>query len=396
MRLAVRLALLFAALFSLRQGILTIVRSMDDGNGRTLSGPTAIRSELGDDPTVGMTVYSVYLHSANAWRLFGKPVPNVDASAPVDSPPKELLELGATGKNSNHGYLSAQFVVPDRLYYVARGDEDTSQSRGSTVGVARWSSGAWRTDERPMYSAPPNEIKWVSVLPPAGQGQDWRMWVVGAYDDRQSAVRYATSRDGLRWTVKPNAVWVGNLETISVQEFGGRLRAWAVQLKKDSNQRELVGFDVDAEGAPIGDPEPVAWQAPELRFGNLAKETIPIVDARAEAIGDGPRHIRLFITYRDSHGKTNITTAENFPVAGERSPTIFARQVKPLVESANAIAESTDNHGAVWPWFLVSGLLGLAAIFPLRKRKASTLEPQDSHAEPAHAANGTGTDNGSN
>ena len=64
----------------------------------------------------------------------------------------------------------------------------------------------------------------------------------------------------------------------------------------------------------------------------IRAENIPIIDARADPVGDDPRHIRLFITYKGPDGKSRIAVAENFPVNGIRTPTVFSRQVKPLLE----------------------------------------------------------------
>src|SRR5205085_1220810 len=56
----------------------------------------------------------------------------------------------------------------------------------------------------------------------------------------------------------------------------------------------------------------------------------------------GPRHIRLYLTYLGKDGKPRITTAENFPVAGDREPTIFSREVKPLVEPSTIARDATS------------------------------------------------------
>jgi hypothetical protein len=155
----------------------------------------------------------------------------------------------------------------------------------------------------------------------------------------------------------------GNIETISVQMWADSLYGWSVVRHKDQPAGELVGFAIGADGIPSRDQEPVAWQAPELRFGNLPKNAIPIVDARAESDPSDARHVRLYVTYRDNLGKTAITSADNFPVAGERSPTIFARQVKALVTQGSDLSAPQrsvlfiSSLGLVGLTLLVLGLL---------------------------------------
>jgi hypothetical protein len=232
---------------------------------------------------------------------------------------------------------SAQQTNPDRVYFVK-----TERNNGSgKVFLARNEDGEWKPTAKPILDVGPGSswdsksIDWISVLPPAAAGTDWLLWYI-ARTGAVARAGFASSRDGISWkkSVEPviDPGYKETIDSVSVIPFAGGLRAWFVQREISTKVAQLLTVQIDpTDGRPLGIPEPVAWQSPkDWRLG-LPKDNIPIVDARADPVGDDPRHIRLFITYKRPDGKKCITVAENFPINGLRMPTVCSRQVEPVL-----------------------------------------------------------------
>ncbi len=235
-----------------------------------------------------------------------------------------------------NGAINGQFAGPDRLYYIGIG-----RDRINRVCLARKSGGNWSPESSAMLdrdgsgSWNADGIRWISVLTPSEGGGVWRMWYVGGHNGGNGQVAYATSADGVRWRKTPGHFVIasrGPIRSISVIPFAGGLRAWYVE--PGSGGYALNTAPISSQTGMASEPgEPVSWQAPrDWRLG-LPKENIPILDARAEPGPDGPRHVRLFITYRGPDGKPRITVAEDFPVGSVREPTVFSRQVEPVISA---------------------------------------------------------------
>jgi hypothetical protein len=299
--------------------------------------------------------------------------------------PTTLLSPSFTRRDDFNGAQNAQFVPLDRLYYIGLGWDDKTPR----VCLARLEGENWKPAGRAILDrGRPGEwdasgIAWVSVLPPAEGFPQWRMWYVGKQGDK-GRVGYATSQDGLRWVKAGKPVLTGesgaSIESVSVLTWLGEPRAWFVQRSAASPRGEMLTVTLSpATGAPNDTPEPVAWQAPELRFGNLPKEAIPLRDARAVAVGDEPRHVRLYLTFLGADGRPRITMADNFPVVGERRPTVFVREVKPLVEPGRLPHRNylSDNRSTVDDLLVIVGAfavgLGLISLAQVHGKRVAKL-----------------------
>jgi hypothetical protein len=233
---------------------------------------------------------------------------------------------------------SGQYAGADKFYSV--GNNRAAQK--GCVFVTQLQDGEWKTRVGAVLDVGRNKswdslsITWISIMPPGEINKGWKMWYVGR-GNGPAKIGLAKSQDGISWTRSPQPVYdPGNKETaesISVVTFAGGMQAWMVQRNLSTKAAQLFTVTIDpVDGSVNGLPEPVAWQAPKDWRQGLPRGNIPIVDARADPVGDDPRHVRLFITYIGPDGKTRITVAENFPVNGIRLPNVFSRQVRPVLE----------------------------------------------------------------
>ena len=234
--------------------------------------------------------------------------------------------------------LSAQQVDPDHVFYIA-----AEGSHGQTAVFASTRiDGEWQITEKPILrpghfeEAGNKGIPWISVLPPDATNIKWRIWYIAPGYEGPSDIMIATSLDCHVWLTSGKTISVRKVaeseESVSVIPFGDGLQAWLVRRNLSTGSTQLLTAPVDSmDGRLIGIPEPVAWQAPKDWREGLPKDNIPIIDARADPMPDNPRHVRLLITYKGSDHKWRITVAENFPVNGVYSPTVFSRQVKPVL-----------------------------------------------------------------
>jgi hypothetical protein len=271
-------------------------------------------------------------------RLLARPVSVADPTAGLraSDEPSTLLAASFMRRDDYFGLQCPQSVAPDRLYYIGLGWD----GKTPRVCLAQLEEGEWAPRSRAVIDrGNPGDwdasgITWVSVVPPGGSGGKWLAWYVGKQGDR-GRIGFATSPDGVTWTKSARPVYDagegGTVDSISVLPWSGGFRAWVVVHRSDKPKGELSSFSVSEQtGEPLGSPEPVAWHAPESHYGNLLSEAIPLLDARAEAGGADNRHVRLFLTASGPDGRARILTAENFPVAGERDPAIFVRQLEPV------------------------------------------------------------------
>jgi hypothetical protein len=373
-----------AGLYYLLEFLLpTTIGGAPDSNGAT--APTPIFLPAGNGVAPQQLLCYTGLKENSPPRLLVTPLMNpMSTLSPSQAMAKETLLAPSFNRPDDYnGAENAQFVAPDRLYYTGLGWDNKTPR----VCLARRVDAEWRPEGRAVLDKgspgawDASGITWVSVLPPVEGSPLWQMWYVGRQGE-VGKLGYATSRDGLTWT-KAAAGWTigtgGSVETVSVLPWSGSLRAWAVVRDPARPKGELVSLTLSGTtGEPQDSPEPVAWQAPELRFGNLPKDAIPLRDVRAVPGEEGSKHVKLYLSAMGSDGRPHIMVAENFAVAGEREPTVFARQVKPIVEPGKPplhthltdVRNSFDDLIIILGAFAVGlGLISLAQVHGKRITK---------------------------